>query len=115
MHIPIIHRLILLSALPSAAWTGSACAQTDIYVYRDQGGVHNFTNMPSHVRGQTFVEGRKYRSSSAPRNTRVNYRPDRALPLRTMVAPAHVDVIVDCASADFLVVLALVLACLFFF
>src|SRR3569832_1568275 len=78
MHIPFIHRLILLSALASAAWTGSACAQTDIYVYRDQGGVLNFTNMPSHDRGQTLVEVRKYRSSSAPRNTRVNNRLDRA-------------------------------------
>src|SRR3569832_96312 len=110
MHIPFIHRLILLSALASAAWTGSACAQTDIYVYRDQGGVLNFTNMPSHDRGQTLVEVRKYRSSSAPRNTRVNYRPDRALPLRTMGAPAHVDEIVDRASADYQVDKALVKA-----
>src|SRR3569832_966480 len=110
MHIPFIHRLNLLSALASAAWTGSACAQTDIYVYRDQGGVLNFTNMQSHDRGQPLVEVRKYRSSSAPRNTRVNYRPDRALTLRTKVAPAHVDEIVDRASADYQVDTSLVKA-----
>src|SRR3569832_1391387 len=104
MHIPFIHRLILLSALASAAWTGSACAQTDIYVYRDQGGVLSFANLPSHDRGQTLVEVRKYRPSSAPRNTRANYRPDRALPLRTMAAPAHVDETVDRAAADYQVV-----------
>src|SRR3569833_1265852 len=110
MHIPFIHRQILLSALASAARTGSACAQTDIYENRDQSGVLNFTNMPSHDRGQTLVEVRMYRSSSAPRNTRVNYRPDRALPLRTLVAPAHVDEIVDRASADYQVDKALVKA-----
>src|SRR3569832_676417 len=110
MHIPFIHRLILLSVLASAAWTGSACTQTDIYVYHDQGCVLKFTNMPSHDRGQTLVEVRMFRSCSAPRNTRVNYRPDRALPLRTMVAPAHVDEIVDRASADYQVDKALVKA-----
>src|SRR3569832_2977266 len=71
---------VMLFALAGAAWADGVAAQTSIYVYRDQGGVLNFTNIPRHDRGQTHVEVSKYRSSSAPRNTRVNYRPASALP-----------------------------------
>lgn len=111
MQTPFVQRVIILSALAAATWIGSAAAQTNIYVYRDRDGVLNFTNVPSHDRGETLVEVRKYRSSSStPRNARVNYRPDRSLLLRTMVAPAHVEEIVNRAAADYQVDKALVKA-----
>ena len=93
----------------AGVWAGNACAQTSIYVYRDQNGVLNFTNIRSHDRDQTLVEVRKYRSNnSAPRNTKVNYAPNRKLPLRTMVPSGHVDDIVTRAAQSYQVDKALV-------
>lgn len=110
MQKPFTHRLILLFTLAVATWVGGASAQTNIYVYRDANGVLNFTNIPSHDRGETLVEIRKYRSSGAPRNARANYRADRPAPLRPLVAPAQVEAIMDRAAADYQVDKALVKA-----
>lgn len=103
----LLFNKLIIAALV-CAWAGGACAQTKIYVYRDQDGVLNFTNIPSHDRNQTLVEIKKYRSSSAPRAMPVSYNPDRKLPLRTMVPPAHVDDIVTRAAENYQVDKALV-------
>src|SRR3569833_4618715 len=65
---------VMLFALAGAAWADGVAAQTSIYVYRDQGGVLNFTNIPSHDRDQPLVEIKRYRSSTAPTATAANYR-----------------------------------------
>ena len=101
---------VMFCALAGAACSDSMAAQTSIYVYRDQGGVLNFTNSPSHDRDQTLVEIKRYRTSSAPKATAANYRPDRKGSLRAMVPSAHVNASVNRAATDYQVDQALVRA-----
>jgi len=101
---------VMVFALAGAACLDSVAAQTSIYVYRDQGGVLNFTNIPSHDRDQTLVEIKRYRSSSAPKAMAANYSPDRQGSLRAMVPSAHVTAIVNRAATDYQVDQALVRA-----
>jgi len=101
---------VMLFALAGAAWADGVAAQTSIYVYRDQGGVLNFTNIPSHDRDQTLVEIKRYRSSTAPKATAANYSPDRKGSLRAMVPSAHVNALVNRAATDYQVDQALVRA-----
>src|SRR3569623_2122738 len=96
--------------LVCAAWAGGVAAQASIYVCRDQGGVLNFTNNPSHDRDQTLGEIKRYRSSTAPKATAANYSPDRKGALRAMVPAAHVNALVNRAATDYQVDQALVRA-----
>ncbi len=103
-HKPLHYLLFGLVLLSSA---GAAMAQSDIYVYRDQNGVLNFTNMPSHDRRHTLVEVRKYRSASS-RAKQVNYSPRANRPLRAMTPSPQVEDIVTRAAEDYRVDKALV-------
>lgn len=99
----------IVAGLALAATSGPAPAQSDIYVYRDENGVLNFTNIRSHDRRDTLVEVKKYRAAGS-RATKVSYSPGRKLsaPLRAMQPPAHLDSIVTRAAADYQVDKALV-------
>ncbi len=99
----------ILLGLALTASSGLALAQSDIYVYRDESGVLNFTNIRSHDRRDTLVEVKKYRSAG-PRASKVTYSPGRQIsaPLRAMEPPAHLDSIVTRAAADYQVDKALV-------
>ena len=89
------------------AIAGPAQSQSDIYVYRDQNGVLNFTNMPTHDRRYTLVEVRKYRSAKPPAK-QVKYSPGAKRALRAMTPPPLVEDIVTRAAEDYRVDKALV-------
>lgn len=104
-------RYLIVLGVAAAIWAGAVSAQTSIYVYRDEHGVLNFTNVPSNERGHTLVEVKKYRVRSAPRAAAVNYSPPaKRAALRALVPPAHVDELVRQAAADYQVDKALVRA-----
>lgn len=104
-------RYLIVLGAAAAISAGTVSAQTSIYVYRDEHGVLNFTNVPSNERGHTLVEVKKYRVRSAPRAAAVGHTPPgKRAALRALVPPAHVDELVRQAADDYQVDKALVRA-----
>lgn len=107
-----MHKLLVTTALILAS-TLALPALADIYVYRDENGVLNYTNMkPISNRYRIDVVYREPKSSASSNLVRVSHGSSRGngRGVRAVRPPAEVDAIVERAAAAYQVDKALVRA-----